>query len=82
MLVNFPLEGCCWMIQPLSHKAFVIAMVTQIDNLIILSDGMNLDSPEGGLVTDFLKKYRRMVNPELLFVSVDLSGASCGLVMY
>ena len=53
----------------------------QVDNLIILSDGMTLDSNEGKAVTTFLKKYRRMVNNDLLFVSVDLSGSAPGYVV-
>ncbi len=55
------------------HHSFV-----QIDNIIILSDGMNLESSEGRTVTDFLRKYRRLINPDLMFVSVDLSGSSAG----
>ena len=51
-----------------------------MDNIIILSDGMTMDSQEGLVVTKFLDLYRRIVNPNLLFVSVDLSGAQCGLV--
>lgn len=39
---------------------------------------MNLESQEGIFMADYLKKYRRIVNPNLLFVSVDLSGAVCG----
>ena len=50
----------------------------QIDNLIILSDGMNMADFEGKTVTRFLDIYRRLVNPNLLFVSVDLSGAQSG----
>ncbi|XP_013407026.1 telomerase protein component 1 isoform X1 [Lingula anatina] len=51
---------------------------TQVDNLIILSDGMSLESVEGQNVSDFLKKYRRLVNPNMLFVNVDLGGKSSG----
>ena len=42
----------------------------------MMSDGMQLTSTEGVMVTDFLTKYRRTVNANLLFVSVDLSGSS------
>ena len=52
--------------------------VWQIDNIIVLSDGMNLGNVEGQMMTDFLSKYRRLVNPNLMFVSVDLSGSSAG----
>ncbi|XP_013380843.2 telomerase protein component 1-like [Lingula anatina] len=51
---------------------------TKVDNLIILSDGMSLESVEGQDVSDFLKKYRRLVNPNMLFVNVDLGGKSSG----
>ncbi len=42
---------------------------------------MNLDSEEGRMMSDFLEKYRRVVNPNLMFVSVDLSGFSAGCVI-
>ena len=64
---------------------FFLALITkvftksfQIDNIIVLSDGMNLNNEEGRMMTDFLSKYRRLINPNLMFVSVDLSGSSAG----
>ena len=48
--------------------------VLQIDNILVLSDG----GDEGDVLGAFLAKYRRLVNPNLLFVNVDLSGAKCG----
>ncbi|XP_071942652.1 telomerase protein component 1-like [Antedon mediterranea] len=51
----------------------------QLDNLVILSDGLKMDSDQGKLVGNFLKKYRKIVNPNLLFVNVDLSRKSSGL---
>ena len=49
------------------------------DTLMVLSDTMNLADPQGKEMLDFLKKYRHLVNPNLLFVSVDLSGQSSGI---
>ena len=50
-----------------------------VDNLMVLTDTMNLADPQGKEMLDFLKKYRHLVNPNLLFVSVDLSGRSSGV---
>lgn len=50
-----------------------------VDTLMVLSDTMNLTDPQGKETLDFLKKYRHLVNPNLLFVSVDLSGRSSGV---
>ncbi|XP_077865627.1 telomerase protein component 1-like, partial [Saccoglossus kowalevskii] len=49
-----------------------------IDNLIILSDGTRFEGSEGSGIMDFLNKYRHLVNPNLLFVNVDLSGRKAG----
>ena len=49
-----------------------------IDNLLVLTDTIKQDSAEGQYMADFLKKYRRLVNPRFLFVNVDLSGKSAG----
>ena len=43
---------------------------------------MNLDEEEGQMMTSFLGKYRRLINPNLMFVSVDLSGSSAGCVTF
>ena len=51
---------------------------THIDNLLILSDTVKSNSTDGAFLSGFLKKYRRFVNPDLLFVNVDLSGKSVG----
>lgn len=50
-----------------------------VDTLMVLADTMNLTDPQGKEMLDFLKKYRHLVNPNLLFVSVDLSGRSSGV---
>ena len=51
----------------------------RVDNIVLLTDAMKLDDQQGRDVMDFLKKYRHFVNPDLLFVSVDLSGKSSGV---
>lgn len=51
----------------------------QVDNVVLLTDAMKLNDEQGREMMDFLKKYRHFVNPELLFVSVDLSGATSGV---
>ena len=51
----------------------------QYDNIVILTDSMKLDDQQGRDVIDFLNKYRHLVNPNLLFVSVDLSGRTSGV---
>ncbi len=51
----------------------------QVDNVVILTDTMKLDDQQGKMMMDFLKKYRHLVNPNLLFVSVDLSAGKTGV---
>ena len=51
----------------------------QVDNLILLTNEMNMDSHDGKGMLNFLEKYRHVVNPNLLFVSIDLSGRSVGV---
>ena len=50
-----------------------------VDNIVLLTDAMKLDDAQGREMMDFLQKYRHLVNPDLLFVSVDLSGRSSGI---
>ncbi len=50
-----------------------------VDNIILLTDSMKLDDQQGREVMDFLGKYRHLVNSNLLFVSVDLSGKQSGV---
>ena len=52
---------------------------TQVDNIVLLTDTMKLDDSQGRQMMEFLEKYRHLVNPDLLFVSVDLSGCSSGI---
>ena len=52
-------------------------MSCQVDNIILLSNGLG-DVAEVGVLRNFLSRYRRRVNPNLLFVSVDLSGRNPG----
>ena len=51
----------------------------QVDNIVLLSDTMKLDDEKGRMMMDFLQKYRHLVNPNLLFVSVDLSAGKSGV---
>lgn len=51
----------------------------EVDNLVILTDTMNLTTEDGKGFLKFLSKYRHMVNPNLLFVSVDLSSRNVGV---
>ena len=50
-----------------------------VDNLVLLTDTMQADTLEGKMVMSFLQKYRHLVNANLLFVSVDLSGRASGV---
>lgn len=50
-----------------------------VDNFVILTDQMNMDSKEGRGLVNFLNKYRNTVNPNLLFVSIDLSSRNVGV---
>jgi len=57
----------------------------KIDNFIILSDmmiapGKNEMQARGFTVSSILKKYREEVNPDLLFVAIDLYGSGKSLV--
>lgn len=52
---------------------------TSVDNIVLLTDTMKLDDAQGKEMMDYLKKYRHLINPNLLFVSVDLSGRSSGV---
>ena len=67
---------------PLEYLENLIATKKRIDNLMILShQTLNLDDSETGGnqehagLARLLTKYRAEVNPELLFVSVNLSGS-------
>ena len=52
----------------------------QIDNVIILSDGLRYDGPDGAKIEEFLGVYRHLINPNVLFVSIDLSSNQTGYV--
>ncbi|XP_021378535.1 telomerase protein component 1-like [Mizuhopecten yessoensis] len=49
----------------------------QVDNLIFLSGGDNVPTQQQYLST-FLKKYREIVNPNLLYVNISFAGRNCG----
>ncbi|CAF2533417.1 unnamed protein product [Rotaria sp. Silwood2] len=57
----------------------MIAEKQWFDNIIIVSDGLKADTAESDFVYRFLSLYRYLVNPELMFVSIDLSIAQCSL---
>ena len=59
-------------------KSLVIDRVV-VDNLIVLTDQMSMDTREGRGLVNFLNKYRNTVNPNLLFVSIDLSARFAGV---
>jgi len=64
---------------PFEYLQELIAKRVKIDNFIIFSDmmiapGKNEMAARGTSVSDILKKYRETVNPDLLFVAVDLYG--------
>ena len=75
---NQHLTNSCGMI-PFGFLTDMLIDRRQIDNIILLSDAMKLDDKEGRTMMDFLRKYRHLVNPDLLFVSVDLSGERSGI---
>ena len=64
---------------PTSFLQSMLVDRVPIDNLVLLTDTMKLDDEQGELMLNFLNKYRHLVNPNLLFVSVDLSGRASGL---
>ena len=68
-------EGCI----PANFLYSMLVDRVAIDNLVLLTDAMKLDDQQGRGMMDFLKKYRHLVNPNLLFVSVDLSSKSSGV---
>lgn len=57
-----------------------VYILWQIDNIIVLSDGLRYDGPDGAKIEEFLKVYRHLINPDVLFVSIDLSSNQTGLV--
>ena len=59
-------RGCVWR----DHNNRVLP---QIDNLIVVSDGRG-GAEQSRLIGRFLLKYRRTINPHLLFVNIDLAG--------
>ena len=64
---------------PIQFLTNMLVDRTEVDNLVVLTDEMKLDDQQGRGVVDFLSKYRHLVNPDLLFVSVDLSNKTRGV---
>ncbi|XP_067949967.1 telomerase protein component 1-like [Watersipora subatra] len=50
-----------------------------IDNVIVLSDGLTYDNPDGAAMEEFLRAYRDLINPNVLFVSINLSSRVTGV---
>jgi len=70
---------------PYDYLQDLIDKKIKIDNFIILSDmmiapGRNEMNLRGYSVTNILQKYRSNVNPDLLFVSIDLYGGGKSIV--
>lgn len=56
-------------------KIIYVLFFYQIDNLIIISDTEPApDDMTSSFMTSFLERYRRDVNPNLLYVNVGLRG--------
>ncbi|XP_062609595.1 telomerase component p80-like, partial [Saccostrea cucullata] len=49
----------------------------QVDNIVILSGG-DLAATQQKILSNFLKKYRQIVNPNLLYVNISFAGKGCG----
>jgi len=70
---------------PYDYLHNLISEKKRIDNFIILSDmmiapGKNEMTLQGNSVTQILLKYRTEVNPDLLFVAIDLYGGGKSIV--
>lgn len=50
----------------------------QIDNVILLSGSVEDNSKQQEFVSFFLKKFRQLVNPNLLYANISFSGKGCG----
>lgn len=48
--------------------------VSKVNNLIILTNETDTESETSKMLASFREKYRRLVNSQMLFVSVDLAG--------
>ncbi|PVD30085.1 hypothetical protein C0Q70_09346 [Pomacea canaliculata] len=49
----------------------------QVDNIVVLGFDLNPSAVVGTMIGDFLRPYRRLVNPNLLYVSICTSGSGC-----
>ncbi|KAL4232139.1 hypothetical protein ACF0H5_009714 [Mactra antiquata] len=48
----------------------------QIDNLLVFTGGLHAEDRK--LLSSFMDLYRRLVNPDLLYVNVSFAGKGCG----
>ena len=69
----------CDGVLPINFLTELLVDRKQLDNIVLLSDTMKLDDEQGRSMMNFLQKYRHLVNPNLLFVSVDLSAGKSGV---
>lgn len=51
--------------------------MTQVDNFVVLTQG----TADQGVSDDFLRRYRTLVNADLLYINVDLSGRAARYVL-
>ncbi len=65
---------------PYDYLEEAILKKKRIDNLLVLSFKVISASEDENRLANLLTKYRQEVNPELLFVSVDLSGSGRAMV--
>lgn len=51
--------------------------ILQVDNIVVLTGG-DLAQANQKILSNFLKKYRQIVNPNLLYVNISFAGKGCG----
>jgi telomerase protein component 1 len=78
-------NGIAEAVFPFDYLEGLIARRERIDNLLVLSHHLVVpnmaqsDADPAETIGKILAKYRREVNPSMLFVSVDLSGRGCSI---
>ena len=70
------MEGC----STLHLQMLLITFVKQVDNLLVFGEDLYPDSSRGIVMKSFLKNYRHIVNPNLLYVAVTFSSPKPGYV--
>ncbi len=64
---------------PIEFLTSMLIDRVELDNIVVLTDELKMGDQQGRDMIDFLSKYRHLVNPNLLFVSVDLSSRMRGV---